>query len=151
MPEKIMDRRECICCPIVDFVRPKLSNMHVWQYVTSTIPLSGHKTWEFSVTLRDKPSKWGSSASFTPLIFWPIRACLTAAEHRKKMVFCRVHIVLRLGYKGRKKNCHEIWRIVCLAANCHKIDSRTARSLYTFSIAPFAICRLLLPTPLYPL
>ena len=98
--------------------------------MTSTIPLSGHKTWEFSVTLRDKPSKWGSSASFMSLIFWPIRACLTVAEHRKKMVFCRVHIVLRLGYKGRKKNCSEIWRIVCLAANCHKIDSRTARSLY---------------------
>ena len=49
-----------------------------------------HRTWEISVTLRDKPFKHHSRRSF----FWPTRTCLTAAQHGKKMEFCRVHIIL---------------------------------------------------------
>ena len=58
-----MDRRERIlvvpqsilCTEIERYERVTMRDI-------LSVALPGHKTWEIFVTLRDKPSKWGSSA-----------------------------------------------------------------------------------------
>ena len=55
--------------------------------------------WEVFVTDVTITSKYGSSASFTSLDFWPTRACLVVVQQKERMEFCNIDIVFGYGYK----------------------------------------------------
>ena len=71
---------------------------------SATLSMQGD---DLTVTLRDEcddqTSKWGNSASFKLLDFWPTRGCLTITQQSQGTASGRVGIVFRWGYKGWKK------------------------------------------------